>query len=77
MQGETVEEFAISLEQAVEDRLSYYPGWLKRDVFVQVFAEYLVEDGTLDDLEVCYYVAPSGRSKVEVAGYATTDASWT
>src|ERR1700722_4912803 len=73
MQGETVEEFVISLEQAVEDQLARSPGWLQRDAFVRVASDYLIEDGTLEDLEVCYYLAPSGRSKMEVAGYAFSD----
>jgi AIPR protein len=73
MQGETVEEFEISLEQAVVDQLAYYPGWLKRDVFVRVVSDYLIEDGTLEDLEVCYYVASAHPSTMEVAGYAISD----
>jgi hypothetical protein len=73
--GDTTEEFAISLGQSVEDRLGRDsgPGWLKRDVFVQVVSEYLVEDGVLEDLQVCYYVHPAGRSRMEVAGYAISD----
>ncbi|MET9336638.1 AIPR family protein [Nonomuraea sp. NPDC003804] len=73
MEGETVENFAIQLEQAVEERLGHDSGWLRRDVFVQVVQEYLVEDGTLEDLRVCYFVAPSGRSRMEVAGYYISD----
>src|ERR1022692_1496215 len=73
MQGETVEEFVSILEQAVEDQLTHYPGWLKRDAFVRVVGDYLIDDGTLEDLEVCYYAAPSSRSRMEVAGYAISD----
>ncbi|MEY9214580.1 AIPR family protein [Thermobifida halotolerans] len=73
MQGASVEEFAISLEQAVDDRLNEESGLHKRDVFVQVVSEYLIEDGTLEDLYVCYYVHPYGRSRVEVSGYAISD----
>ncbi|MGW0589046.1 AIPR family protein [Streptosporangium sp. NPDC002607] len=73
MEGETAEEFAIHLEQAVEERLGNDSGWLRRDVFVQVVQEYLVEDGTLEDLRICYFVAPSGRSRMEVAGYHISD----
>ena len=73
MHGDTVEDFLISLDQTVNDRLARSPGWLGRDAFVRVAADYLVEDGTLEDLEVCYYQAPSGRSKMEVAGYAISD----
>jgi hypothetical protein len=73
VQGETVEEFAISLEQAIDDRLGQDSGWMRRDVFVQIVGEYLHEDGTLEDLHVCYYVHPSGRSRMETAGYAISD----
>lgn len=38
MDDESVQEFAITLEQAIEDRLGQEPGWLKRDAFVQVAA---------------------------------------
>ena len=73
MHGDTVEDFLISLDQTVNDQPARSPGWLRRDAFVRVAADYLVEDGTLEDLEVCYYQAPSGRSKMEVAGYAISD----
>jgi hypothetical protein len=73
VQGETVEEFVISLEQAIEDQLATSPGWLRRDAFARVVSDYLIEDGTLEELEVCFYQAPSGRSKMEVAGYAFSD----
>jgi hypothetical protein len=73
MRGETVEEFVISLEQAADDQLARYPGWLRRDAFVRVAADYLIEDGTLEDLDVCYFAAPAGRSRMEVAGYGISD----
>ncbi|MFE0642097.1 AIPR family protein [Streptomyces sp. NPDC058877] len=73
MHDEAVQEFAITLEQAIEDRLGQEPGWLKRDAFVQVAGDYLVDDGTLEDLHVCYYVSPSGRSRMEIAGYSVSD----
>ena len=53
MEGEAVEEFLISMDQAVEDQLARSPGWLRRDAFVRVASDYLIEDGTLEDLEVC------------------------
>jgi hypothetical protein len=73
MHGDTVEDFIIGLEQAVDDQLARSSGWLSRDAFVRVTADYLVEDGTLEDLDVCFYQAPSGRSKMEVAGYSFSD----
>lgn len=73
MQGETVEEFLIGLEQAIDDQLARSPGWLRRDGFVRVVSDYLIEDGALEELEVCFYKAPSGRSKMEVSGYALSD----
>src|SRR6266851_2093949 len=68
-----VPSIGAAMDQAVEDQLARSPGWLRRDAFVRVTSDYLIEDGTLEDLEVCYYQAPSGRSKIEVAGYAISD----
>lgn len=73
MQNETAEEFAADLERAVDDQVARQPGWLKRDAFVRVVGDYLIEDGTLEDLEVCYCAAPAGRSRMEVAGYSFSD----
>lgn len=73
MYGETIEEFVGILDHAVADQLVHNPGWLKRDAFVRVTGDYLIEDGTLEELEVCYYTAPYGRSKLEIAGYAIGD----
>src|ERR1700759_995575 len=73
MQGRSTEEFVVSLEQAIDDQLARSPGWLRRDAFARVTADYLIEDGTLEDLEICFYQAPAGRSKMEVSGYATSD----
>jgi hypothetical protein len=73
MYGETVEEFLITVDQAVEDQLARSLGLLRRDAFVRVVADYLIDDGTLEDLEVCHYQAPAGRSRMEVAGYAISD----
>jgi hypothetical protein len=41
-------------------------------IVLRVAGDYLAQDGTLEDLEVCVYQAPSGRSKMEVSGYAVT-----
>lgn len=73
MEGESAADFAIALEQSVEDQLGQQPGWLKRDAFVQVVADYLIEDGVLEDLSPCYHTAPFGRSRMEVAGYYISD----
>jgi len=73
MEGATIEEFTISLDQLVDDRLGGEHGFLKQDVFVQIVAEYLIEDGALEDVTVCQYRAPDGRSRIEVAGYALSD----
>jgi AIPR protein/Abortive infection phage resistance protein N-terminal domain len=73
MEGRSIEEFVLSLEQAIDDQLARSPGWLRRDAFARVTADYLIEDGTLEELEICFYQAPAGRSKMEVSGYATSD----
>lgn len=68
-----VEEFAVSLERAVNERVDREPGWMKRDAFVDVVGEYLVEDGALEDLQVCYHLSQQGRTRMEVGGYAVSD----
>ncbi|MGA5517672.1 AIPR family protein [Streptomyces pseudogriseolus] len=70
---EKMQEFSIALEQTIEDYLGREPGWLRRDAFVRAAGDYLVEDGTLEDLEVCYFAQPAGRSRMEVAGYSVSD----
>ncbi|MET8923084.1 AIPR family protein [Streptomyces sp. NPDC004623] len=70
---EEMQEFSIALEQAIEDYLGREPGWLRRDAFIRAAGDYLVEDGTLEDLEVCYFAQPVGRSRMEVAGYSVSD----
>ncbi|MFD7474956.1 AIPR family protein [Streptomyces sp. NPDC059837] len=68
-----MQEFAIALEQAIDDSLGREPGWLRRDAFVRAAGDYLVDDGTLEDVEVCYFAHPAGRSRMEVAGYSVSD----
>ncbi|MEU4516238.1 AIPR family protein [Nonomuraea wenchangensis] len=72
MQAETIEQFLIELEQAIDDRLGQEFVY-RRDAFARLVADHLTEDGSLEDLEVCYYTAPFGRSRIEVGGYALND----
>lgn len=71
--SEEAREFAAWLREAVHDRLDQDPEWLARDAFVQIVGEFLIEDGALEDLQVCYYHGRDGQSRMEVAGYAVSD----
>ncbi|WP_440901774.1 hypothetical protein, partial [Actinosynnema sp.] len=64
--------FAAELRRRVDDRVEVEPEQLTRDAFVSLVGEYLVDDGTLDDLEVCYLLTPWQGKRVEVAGYDIT-----
>lgn len=68
-----LEEFAVGLEHTVNERIDREPGWLKRDAFVDVVGEYLIEDGTLEELQVCYHLSQRGRTRMEVAGYGLSN----
>ncbi len=67
------EEFFVNLEHEVNERADREPGWLRRDAFVDVVGEYLIEDGALEDLQVCYYLSQRGKTRMEVGGYAISD----
>lgn len=69
MAEEEIEEFVAHLHRRVQERLEAEPELMARDAFVRVVADYLVDDGTLDDLDVCYLHLPWQNRTVEVAGY--------
>ena len=66
-------EFVSDVHARVRERLATEPDMLARDAFVSLVGEYLVDDGTLDDLETCYLRAPWQRRFVEVSGYDISD----
>ena len=68
-----LEEFSVSLEHEVNERVDREPGWMRRDAFVDVVGEYLIEDGALEDLQVCYHLSQRGKIRMEVGGYAFSD----
>ncbi|MFB4317615.1 AIPR family protein [Actinomadura sp. 21ATH] len=68
-----VEEFGVDLERQVTERVEQEDGWYKRDAFVRIVADHLREDGSLEDIHVCYHLAQYGRSRIEVAGYYLSD----
>jgi hypothetical protein len=65
--------FVSDVHAQVRERLATEPDMLARDAFVSLVGEYLVDDGTLDDLETCYLRAPWQRRFVEVSGYDISD----
>ncbi|GLZ75400.1 hypothetical protein Afil01_02070 [Actinorhabdospora filicis] len=62
--------FARKLWDVLGERRAAEPQLMDHDAFVQVVAEYLIEDGAIEELEPCYYRVTSGREHMEVAGYS-------
>jgi hypothetical protein len=67
-----VVEFVKGLHQSVRDRVADDPGMMTRDAFVRQVGDYLIDDGTLDDVDPCYLHRPWQNRRVEVAGYDVT-----
>jgi AIPR protein/abortive infection phage resistance-like protein len=65
-------DFVNQLDQRVQDRMADDTDMMARDAFVALAGEYLVEDGTFDDLTTCFIHAPWGNRRIEVAGYDLT-----
>ncbi|WP_420033723.1 AIPR family protein [Streptomyces sp. cg28] len=66
-------EFAEYLYEDARARTDSPVGTRFNGAFVDVFREYLVEDGVLEDIEPCYCRKQVGRSTAEVYGYALND----
>ncbi|MGW5031111.1 AIPR family protein [Streptomyces nigra] len=66
-------EFAEYLYEDARARTDSPVGTRFNGAFVDVFREYLVEDGVLEDIEPCYCRKQLGRSTAEVYGYALND----
>ncbi|GHG15551.1 AIPR family protein [Streptomyces filamentosus] len=66
-------EFAEYLYEDARARTDSPVGTRFNGAFIDVFREYLVEDGVLEDIESCYCRKQVGRSTAEVYGYALND----
>lgn len=73
MAEETAAEFARTLWDEIDDRVRSGAEQMTADAFVRIAGEHLIEDGVLEDLEVCYHRAPVARGYMEVAGYAVSN----
>jgi hypothetical protein len=72
-EDQEIRSFDTELHRQVAERLAVEPGHMARDAFVRLVAEYLVDDGSLEDLQVCYLRTARGNSHMEVAGYEISD----
>ncbi|MFG1776826.1 AIPR family protein [Micromonospora sp. NPDC049048] len=61
--------FVELLDAEVSQRLTGETGGTTGDAFVRVVAERLIDDGALEDLDVCYSRKPWRTSRLEVSGY--------
>jgi len=57
------------ISRLVSERLADDPGLTSTSAFVSVMGEYLVSDGSLEDLTVCFFRTTNGVRQVEVHGY--------
>ncbi|MFD4710543.1 AIPR family protein [Streptomyces sp. NPDC058430] len=73
MTGTDLRDFAELLYEETRARTDSPVGTLFNGAFVEAFREYLVEDGTLEDVEPCYCRKQVGRSVAEVYGYGLND----
>lgn len=69
MTNQDLADFVVDLDRKVQERVEAEPELMTRDAFVTLVGEYLVEDGTLDDLVTCYLRVPWQNRTVEIAGY--------
>ena len=65
---EELAAFAEELRVEINERLGREPEMLSGDMFVRVISERLIEDGAVEDLEVCYERQES-RPQIEISGY--------
>ncbi|MEU0237138.1 AIPR family protein [Nocardiopsis sp. NPDC006198] len=72
MSDQQIVDFVEELHRRVQDMVVSEPGLMTRDAFVRHVGGYLVDDGTLDDVEPCYIRRPWQNRHVEVAGYDVT-----
>ncbi|GLZ43611.1 AIPR family protein [Actinokineospora sp. NBRC 105648] len=73
MTDHPLHEFVSDLKRRLEHRVEDQPELMTRDAFVNLVTEYLVEDGSLDDLDPCYLHMTWGKRRVETAGYDISD----
>ncbi|WP_150253930.1 AIPR family protein [Nocardiopsis deserti] len=69
MHGNSVEEFTLNLEEEIARRLGHEYTYA-RDAFTHIVSEYLIEDGTLEELHIAYPRGLFGQSRMEANGYA-------
>lgn len=61
------------IREEIGNRISVEPHLMQRDVFLQFVTEYLVEDGTLEDMQPCFYRAQTGNRWMQAAGYGVSE----
>ncbi|MYS81059.1 AIPR family protein [Embleya scabrispora] len=67
------EGFARSLEAAVVDRVPDESAERRRNAFLEVVCDYLVNDGVVEDVTPCYLRKQVRRRTLEVHGYEISD----
>lgn len=62
--------FARKLWDVLHERTTSEPQLMNHDAFVQVVAEYLIEDGAIEELEPCHYRAEPTSGHMQANGYS-------
>ena len=73
MTGSDLKDFAELLYEEARSRTDSSVGTLFNGAFVETFREYLVEDGSIEDIEPAYCRKQVGRSVAEAYGYGLSD----
>ncbi|MFG3225169.1 AIPR family protein [Kitasatospora sp. NPDC048194] len=73
MTGSDLREFAELLYEEARSRTDSPVGTMFNGAFVEAFREYLVEDGSIEDIESAYCRKQIGRSVAEAYGYGLQD----
>lgn len=68
-EADQLREFAAELSVEVRQRLAVEATGTAGDMFVRLVAERLIEDGAIEDLDVCYLRTQVGQRRIEVSGY--------
>lgn len=71
--GDELRDFAADLHGEVDDRLRVEPGVLADAMFARIVSERLIDDGALEDVDICYLRTQVGNRHLEVFGYNLSD----
>jgi hypothetical protein len=72
-EDDELRDFAAELHAEVDDRLRVEPGVLADAMFARIVSERLIDDGTLEDVDICFLRTQVGNRHLQVFGYNLSD----